>query len=37
MEVAPPVARSLGGRERTLATAARYLRETAAALLGAPV
>ena len=37
MEVAPPVARSPGGRERTLATAARYLRETAAALLGAPV
>jgi len=37
MEVAPPVARSPGGRERTLATAARYLRETAAAILGAPV
>jgi agmatinase len=37
MEVAPLVARSPGGAGRTLATAARYLRETAAALLGAPV
>lgn len=37
MEVAPLVARTPGGAERTLATAARYLRETAAAVLGAPV
>jgi len=37
MEVAPPVARSPGGAERTLATAAGYLRETAAAVLGTPV
>ncbi len=34
MEVAPPVARSGGGAERTLALAARYLRETAEAVLG---
>ncbi len=37
MEVAPSVARTPGDAERTLATAARYLRETAAAVLGAPV
>ncbi len=37
MEVAPPIARTAGGAERTLALAARYLRETAAAILGAPV
>jgi agmatinase len=37
MEVAPAIARTPGGRDRTLATAARYLRETAAAVLGAPV
>ncbi len=37
MEVAPALVRSPGGVERTLATAARYLRETAAAALGAPV
>jgi agmatinase len=37
MEVAPAIARTPGGRERTLATAARYLRETAAAILGSPV
>ena len=36
-EVAPPVARTPGGAERTLAVAARYLRETLAAILGAPV
>jgi guanidinobutyrase len=36
MEVAPPIARTPGGAERTLATAARYLRETVAAILGAP-
>jgi agmatinase len=34
MEVAPAIARSPGGAERTLAVAARYLRETAAAILG---
>jgi agmatinase len=34
MEVAPALARSPAGRERTLALAARYVRETAAALLG---
>jgi agmatinase len=37
MEVAPAIARTPGGRERTLATAARYLRATAAAVLGSPV
>jgi agmatinase len=37
MEVAPAIARTPGGRERTLATAARYLRETAAAALGSPI
>lgn len=36
-EVAPPLARSPGGAERTLAVAARYLRETLAAVLGTPV
>lgn len=36
-EVAPPVARTPGGAERTLAVAARYVRETVAAILGAPV
>ncbi len=35
MEVAPNVATSPGGRERTLALAVRYLRETVAAALGA--
>jgi agmatinase len=34
MEVAPAIARSPGGAERTLSVAARYLRETAAAVLG---
>jgi guanidinobutyrase len=34
MEVAPAIARTPGGRERTLATAVRYLRTTAAAILG---
>ena len=34
MEVAPALARSPAGRERTLALAARYVRETAAAMLG---
>jgi len=33
MEVAPPIARTPGGAERTLSVAARYLRETADALL----
>ncbi len=33
MEVAPPIARSPGGGERTLRLAARYLRETAEAIL----
>lgn len=37
MEVAPAIARTPGGRERTLAVAATYLRDTAAALLGAAV
>jgi agmatinase len=37
MEVAPALARSAAGRERTLALAARYVRETAAAMLGAAV
>jgi agmatinase len=37
MEVAPAIARTPGGRERTLATASRYLRATAAALLGSPI
>jgi agmatinase len=36
MEVAPPLARGGGEPERTLALAARYLRETAAAILGRP-
>ncbi len=36
-EVAPQAARSPGGAERTLAVAARYLRETLAAILGGPV
>lgn len=35
-EVAPLIARAPGGAERTLAVAARYLRETLAAILGAP-
>jgi arginase family enzyme len=34
MEVAPPIARTPGGAERTVALAARYLRETAGAALG---
>lgn len=34
MEVAPPLAHGAGEPERTLALAARYLRETAAAALG---
>jgi agmatinase len=34
MEVAPAIARSPGGAGRTLAVAARYLRETAEAVLG---
>jgi agmatinase len=33
MEVAPPLARTPGGAERTVALAARYLRETIAAIL----
>ncbi len=33
MEVAPPIARSPGGAERTLAVAVRYLRETVDAIL----
>jgi arginase family enzyme len=37
MEVAPAIARTPGGAERTLSVAARYLRETAAALLGRKV
>ena len=37
MEVAPPLAHGDGEPERTLSLAARYLRETAAAALGAPV
>jgi agmatinase len=36
MEVAPGVAHSPGGRERTLATAARYLIETIEAVLSTP-
>jgi agmatinase len=36
MEVAPAIARTPGGRERTLATAVRYLRTTAGAILGSP-
>jgi agmatinase len=36
-EVAPPAARTPGGGERTLAVAARYVRETLAAILGGPV
>jgi hypothetical protein len=35
MEVAPPIARTPGGAERTLGVAARYLRETVDAVLGA--
>ncbi len=34
MEVAPFIARTPGGTERTLATAVRYLQETVAAALG---
>jgi agmatinase len=34
MEVAPPIARTAGGAERTLGVAARYLRETVDAVLG---
>ena len=37
MEVAPPLAHGDGEPERTLSLAARYLRETAAAALGAAV
>lgn len=37
VEVAPAVARTPGGAERTLEVAARYLRETAAALLGGAI
>ena len=37
MEVAPPLAQGRGEPERTLALAARYLRETAAAVLGSAV
>jgi agmatinase len=33
MEVAPPIARTPGGAERTLGVATRYLRETVDALL----
>ena len=36
-EVAPPAARTPGGGERTLAVAARYVRETLAAILGGAV
>ena len=36
-EVAPPIARTPGGAERTLALAVRYLRETLAVALGKPV
>lgn len=35
MEVAPPIARTPGGAERTLGVAARYLRETVDAILRA--
>ena len=35
MEVAPPIARTPGGAERTLGVAARYLRATVDAVLGA--
>src|SRR5512137_667926 len=34
MEVAPPIARTPGGAERTLGVAARYLRETVDSVLG---
>ncbi len=34
MEVAPPIARTPGGAERTLGVAVRYLRETVDAVLG---
>jgi len=37
VEVAPAIARRPGGRETTLHTAARYLKETLAAILGGPV
>ncbi len=37
VEVAPQAARTPGGAERTLAVAARYVRETLAAILGGPV
>ncbi len=37
MEVAPGLAPTPEGNARTLALAARYLRETLAAALGAPV
>jgi agmatinase len=37
VEVAPPLGRGPGGAGPTLATAVRYLRETLAAILGAPV
>jgi agmatinase len=37
VEVAPAIPRRLGGRETTLNTATRYLRETLAAILGEPV
>lgn len=37
MEVAPPLARGGGEPARTLSLATRYLRETAAAALGAPI
>jgi agmatinase len=37
VEVAPAIPRRPGGRETTLGTAARYLRETLSAVLGAPV
>ena len=33
MEVAPPIARTPGGAERTLGVAARYLRETVDAIV----
>ncbi len=36
MEVAPPLARSPGGAERTLDVATRYLRETVDAILAGP-
>jgi agmatinase len=36
MEVAPPLARTPGGAERTLDVAVRYLRETVDAILAGP-